>query len=970
MADIVISDLKAQIESVRSNPSAIQRLIFATLENVQNGNLTIVDPTNPFVLALESATVLTSAAMDFSEAQTRKQYARMAQTQEDLYLHMSDVDYASRFATPARTVFSILLEKQELYQRAVSTGAGQIRKLVIPRNTTFSVSDRVFSMQYPIEIRIMAHGGLQVVYNVDRLSPLKTLESNIVDWQVVNIQGTDFLKIDIPVEQFEITTFYASVTAAQIFSKSYDIPENFYYARVYMAEADGNWTELITTHTDQVFDSTTPTAVLKVIDKVVTVTIPQVYVTTQLINRELRIDLYSTEGPLDLNLANYAINSFSMTTLDLDNDDNGIYTAPLNVFNTMAVYSDRVVQGGSSALSFDELRLRVMNNSFGAPNLPITPDQLSTSLSDRGYGVVKRVDNITNRQYLATRSLPKPTDGSVSTGAGCSINTVQLSLADIRQLRTVRDNGDRVTITPDTVFENLQGVVQIVPDSRVDSLLSQGLDARATAINNATFIYTPFHYVLDITEETFNCRGYYLDTPKIEAKYFIEENDTALVEVAVGSYSLERTSTGYKLTVITRSGDTFKALDQNKVYVQASFVPTGEDARAYLLGVLVGKLDEEFVYSFDLATNFDIDNKDHLYLNTFQMYDESPRKCGIDLLALLDIVFVVADHTPEGLEASSIDNLLGKFQLPDVVTGVIREQLNLRLGYSLTGLWSNCRSVVSSLAYRTYDADVPYLWEQNVFKRDETGTIDMSYNEETGEFSYTLLHKQGDPVLDDAGNPTYRYRKGDIKRDANGDPIPLSTRTMLRQVDLLFLDGIYRFATAQAATDYRANLPQTIVGWLTDDIAVISRSLLENTRLYYYPKATLGNIDVIVKDALQTTIDSEQSFKVHYYMSEAGYAKDDLRKSLTAAAIETIADALSKTTVSMSNIVKTLAAKVGDDVLGIDITGLGGEANYATVTVVDESARCTIRKKLVALPDGTLNVEDDVVVDFIRHLEN
>lgn len=967
MTDISVTALKDNVAVFQRNPVRICRIALGTLENAKDGTLTVVDPTNPMVFAVETAAVLSSAAMDYNEIQTSKLYPSMAQTQEDLYLHMSDIDYASRFSTPSRTVFSILLEKEELYSRAVDTGSGKIRKLVIPRNTEFTVDGYTFSMLYPIEIRIMAHGGLQVVYNVDRISPLMTLESNIVDWEIMNLQGTDFLRIDIPVRQFVIDTYTASLTSASGYKRSFDITDNFYYARAYMAERDGTWTEIRTTHTEQVYDASKPTVVLQVVDKTVTVKVPQVYMTTGLMNRQLRLDFYSTKGPLDLNLANRLINAFGMRLLDLDNDDDGVYSAPLSVFNTMSVFSDRVVTGGSVALTFEELRERVMTNSLGSQNVPITNAQLGTALTDRGYGFVKYIDNITKRQYLATRALPVPADKSVSTGAGCSINTIEVTLDNIRKLTAVRDNGDRVTITPDALFENVDNVINLVSEDRIAGFNALGLEARAAALNAENFLYTPFHYVLDITNDTFACRPYYLDSPKIASKYFIEENDTALVEVAVGSYALTRTSTGFKLTIVTRSGDTFKALDINDVYVQASFTPHGESDRAYLLGTRVGTLDDEQVYEFDLATHFDLDEDHQLYLTAFQMYDDSPRKCGIDLLGKLDIVFAVADHQPEGLESSNIDNLLGKFQLPEVITGVIREQLNLRFGYALTNLWSNSRSVISSLTYRTYETDVPYLYEENVFKRDATGTIEMNYDAKTKTFAYTLLHKQGDPVLDDAGKPTYRFRKGDIKLDANGNPIPLSTRTMRRQVDLLFIDGIYRFATATAAVDYRKSLPETIVGWLEDDIAQLSASLLEKTELFFYPKATLGNIDVLVKDGLETTIDSEQSFRVKYYMSKAGYAKEELRPTLTQTVIDTIAAALGKSTVAMSNVISTQAAKVGDEVLGLEITGLGGESEYSAITVVDDSARCTIRKKLVPLADGTLTVQDDVTVEYIRH---
>jgi hypothetical protein len=53
--------------------------------------------------------------------------------------------------------------------------------------------------------------------------------------------------------------------------------------------------------------------------------------------------------------------------------------------------------------------------------------------------------------------------------------------------------------------------------------------------------------------------------------------------------------------------------------------------------------------------------------------------------------------------------------------------------------------------------------------------------------------------------------------------------------------------------------------------------------------------------------------------------------------------------------------------VGFEISNLGGERDLSTITLIDEGDRLSIRKRLTALPDGSLIVEEDVVVDFIRH---
>ena len=128
-----IAALKDSINEVRYNPAAIQRRVFDTLEQVSNGEVDVVDPSNPFVFLLEASSVLTSASMEEAENLTRQLYPSMALTEDELYLHMSDQDYVGRFSSPSRTMFTVLFNKEELMQRAVDVGENGVRKITIPR---------------------------------------------------------------------------------------------------------------------------------------------------------------------------------------------------------------------------------------------------------------------------------------------------------------------------------------------------------------------------------------------------------------------------------------------------------------------------------------------------------------------------------------------------------------------------------------------------------------------------------------------------------------------------------------------------------------------------------------------------------------------------------------------------------------------------------------------------------------------
>ena len=966
------ADLISKIDQVRTNPLAITKVILDAVEAASAGEQRVVDPSNSWVMLLESAIVTSSASIMQAEALTRRQYTTVSQTEDELYLHMSDVDYANRFSTPSRTSYYILMGKDELYAKAVSTGVGRVRKLVIPRNTQFSVAGYKFSMQYPIELRIMSHGGLQIVYDVTTPSPLQALESNIVAWALVEINGIEYIQMEIPVSQFSIKTEYPKISNTGGFTQNVLYEDNFYYCRVYIARTDGTWKEIKTTHTDQVYDPFTPTAVLKVYLGQVNVHIPPIYFTTGQITTELRIDVYTTKGPVDLILSNYEVNAHTAKWIDLEGEDDGIYTAPLSTFSTMAVYSDKTVTGGTLPVTFEQLRQLVMTNSLGSPVLPITNAQIDTVLSRRGYKVLKNIDIITNRIFLATRGLPLPPNSATVAPTGCLMGMFQSSIEELAMVPTTSPNGNRLTILPTTLYHQRGGVIQVVSQTELSDLYALNAESFVNAVNSGSYLYTPFHYVFDTNASVFACRGYYLDSPKVESKVFVAENDTAVLEISTRSYVLERTAEGYRLQIITRSGDSFKALPDESIQVQLSYTAKRESSRAYMVGTFLGTDAEtnERLYEFNITTDYDINELDEIFLTSFKMFDVvTERELPSDLLSGFDITYVVVNYTVTGMQGSELDQSVATYLLPDEYenyVAVIRERLLIRLGYPLKELWSKSRSVISSIEYERYLVDVPYLYEADVFERDGNGHIVM-VPDGNGGIAFNRLHRAGDPVLDVDGNPVIKHVAGELKRDAEGEPIPKSTRGMLRQVELLFIDGRYFFANKPDTVSYRNSIPMTVVDWLRDDIAPYQKVMLEKTELYFYPQATLGNITVLSEGGESLRIPAEQQFNVQVYVSQQVYDNGVLKIELANSMTRVIADILTRSMVSILDINAELKAALGDDVYGVLVSGLGGSRNINTMTITDESQRAVIRKRLAIDGDGALIIQDDFNVNFSIH---
>lgn len=964
-----VENLLANVSNYRYDPAGIQKAALSLLREISNGEIEIVDPTNPVVFCLETSAINTAAFMVENRTLNGKQYPFAAQTAEDLYRHMSDKDYVDRFAVPATTRIFFLMSQTELLEKLVpEPGNTGISKLVLPRNTYVTVADEVtFSIQYPVEIRRMAHGGLQIVHIADQISPLKTLTTNIIPWTVITADdGTKYVGFELEMQQFSILSRTASANQSTGLRLDIDFQNQFYYCRVWVDNGDGTFTEIRTTHTDEVYDSRVLTAVLKVVEQRLTVKIPQIYMSLGLLNKTIRVDVYQTTGPINMELGNYQPDQFVATFHSLNKAELDEYVAPLKTMRSMRIHSTRVASGGNNAMTFEQLRTRVISNAIGSPNLPITNVQIESALARQGYQVVKNIDNITNRIFLATRPMPEPdADSELITAASAGIGMLSTRLSDAVLLDSIIDNGDIITITPDTIYRRVGGVLQLVPTVEVNTIKAMAADQQAITVNNNGYMYSPFHYVLDSTGNEFTIRPYYLDNPVVENKSFIGENDTTLYQVSTGSYLLSRTEDGYKLRIQTSSSDEFKSLDDSDVFVQLSFLPTGDNERAYILGELIGLQDNERVYEFDLSTNLSINKSHELAMLKFMMFDLSERVVNLPLLTNFDILYSTNVAIGPQWQMSEIDSKLGHFQLPDNVKAITHEQLKIRLGYHLDYLWTRVRSVVTEESYERWEVDVPAVYEQDVYERDlVTGAAFTIVDD---ELVYNIIHHKDDPVLDINDQQVFKFRKGDVKFDTYGMPILKNGRDMQRQMEIFLAEGTYYFATNQVSADYRQRLVRSIVDWLIDDLPNMGSNLLEQTRIYYYPTTTLGNVDVMFNSGLITNINAGQAFEVTLYVRGNVYSNLELRNTITRKTIETISKSLESKTVSMSDIVNNLREAYEEDVISLDVKGLGGSSNLNVLTMVDDASRLSIKKELVARSDGTLGLTDAVVIEFIRY---
>lgn len=975
------SDFIKHMDSYGSSPAMLQRDVLEAIKKMSDGEYSIVSADNPVALVLESSAVQTAGFIGQNHILNRRQYPVAAQTMEDLYYHLSDLDWVGVFALPNKARISVSFEYDELVSMLKPNPEGTGNLLRIPKGASFNVGDVDFTLEYPIDILQLKHGGFSVRYNTDEKSPIHTLTTNIVEHFIAVNSGIKRFTINFEVIQATVAVFEDSITSNSPINLDKAFNDQYFFARVFVGNDESGWKELKTTHRPDIFDPSEPTAVLKLKDDILNINVPKIYNTdftdpktglvTYRLGSRIRVELYSTLGEMQMNLDKYSASQFKYNWFPAgarkrDYSGLGDYSSELQGIRSTVVFSDDFLSGGRDELTFEELRKRVIKHTIGPNEVPISNASIESKIQDAGFNIVKAIDYVTKREYWATRSMPLPTATKLITPASASIETINTTVAELVATGTVKDNGKRITILSNSLFHSLNGITKILSKKEIDRVLSLAPEPRSKEVNKKELFYNPFHYVIDMNNDEMSVRPYYFDNPRAMFKSYLDSNVRLPITLTIDSYKVDRIETGYKITVITRSGDTYKSMADNNLFAQLLVHPSGEKGYAYVIGNLVGRTDKrEPIFEFLIETNFDVDTRDNLITTNMALYNTGATNVPIPLETEFEILFGFYGPMDEW-SAIPLDNKIARhIARIDDAKAILCESLRIRLGYHLKYLWTRARTNASDVTYRRYPENVPLLYSEDVYLPVAENNSIISVRDNA--VHYNLVHRKGDPVMDNEGLPVYRHLKGDLVKDDNGRPIVTEPRKIIRRIELMLVDAAYWFATDEVAKAYRGELVETFLDWLVNDLEPINERALEQTRLKFYPSATMGLIKVMYNDGLTTFISASQSLTIDMTVPKQIYSNAAVLDKIKESTIRIVNDELSKQSVSASTISARLVKEYGNDVTGIKIRGFGGNDRIVTFTVLEENKRCTIRKKLLVQADNTLGVVEDVTFNIFSH---
>lgn len=981
MAAISTKDMMEQQALVIRDPNNMQILALDMLENITDGSVVVVDASNPFAYMLEVQGTSASTAVTECESIMRQHYPGMALANGDIYRHMADGDYMNRFSKPGMQTQAIVMTRQELIGKSVPVDDGTgSRRLVIPKHTSFTVDNVTFTMQYPVVITVLNTGNISVKIDDSEISPLYRLSTNDLAWDIVDTGEDTYFIVEFPVPQMTLTSTVIQLNSFTGFSSTYSYEDYFLYARAYMRNRDGVWVEISTQHNGTVYDPNKPTVCLTVLNQSLSVYIPQIYYANGTISDSVRIDIYTTKGPVNLDFTGTEPASFRYQFRDLDRETLSVFSTPLNSFTALATYARTVCEGGAGPITFAELKRRFTNRSVTTAGLPVTNNQLSSALKDVGFDLITTLDNITNRQFTATRDIPPPADVSTVTGLGCCIQLAELTLTDLGRSNTVIDNGERLTITPATLFENVNGNLEIVSNQALSDLRNLALtnpDGIANTVNARQFYYTPFHYVLDASLDSFRVRPYLMTSPEVLTRNLFQQNESLGVDIRSSGYGIAVADDGhgYSVFVQLNANPSIRAFTADRVSLQLSFTSKNSTKRAWFTGKLITPIDsatnqpvdQVWRYQFDIKTDFDLDRNHQLRLTDSGFV--------VELEHQFDLVVVLKNFQPTGSGVGDIDQIVSVNHIPDydylsTYIAASQEKMSIRFGQYLKHLWKRSRTAVATMEYLTYDKDVPNTYSKDIYEMAGQ-FIKVTYDYETQKHITHKLHSKGDPIYTADGQIDIKHRKGSLIYDeVTGEPIPkLGGRDLTRLIDLFLLDGRYYFATNDSTTSYVKDSLDTVSSWITKDMVMFQQRLIERTELYYYPQASVGLIDVIVGNSVMLRMNSNTRLIVTYTLPTDKQDNAEILSTLKKNTPTTVLNAIKALirvnggVITKNDLNSTVKRLAGNEVLDVNVEGYFPEG-YSSMLVTDVTSVPSIGKKLVALSNLTTQVQDDVEVQF------
>lgn len=948
---------------VLKDPINLQKLILDDFHARLGGTYEIVDPNNTGMFLIEEASTLSANFALAAESAIAETNALRAQTTEALARNMSDYDYVNMFSTPAPTTIIMTLDKKYLEDNAISYN-DNYKKVVIPKETTIAVGEYTFGLFYPIEIRINKSTGTPlVVFDTTEENPLHTLKQNIIPFLEQKIFQMDLLILKIPVYQFTRSYLEEDLVAELGFATTYSFTDKFYAVRVF-TNKNNQMLELHQTLAPSSYDPYEPTARIKIEPETnsFSVNIPQIYFSANQMGTKLYLEVLTCKGALDIDVSAVAPESilcnFNLTK------NSSVYSRILSMIPTVIVaMNQNKIIGGSNGYDFNELRTRVINNSFHTSVL-VTPMDFEKYFSDYGFRIIRYMDNLTNLIYFGYRTLTDKSGSLVPAMTAPIYFTEKVH----ENVSTITQNVDNTfTILPKTIYSFQDSTQTCVPltDTEVLTLSQMTKEQLVEEFNATTYLRSPFHMRLIPDGRYSKVGSYNLMDPIVEDLIFSHENPNITAQmVATGGSIIHQNegSSGYKLQfMVNKSTDLVNVAEEDiLVYLYT------EADDGLLVGIrlnYVSMFEGTYLYECQLETDYCISRTHKLNMTSLQDADSTWHHF-VDMKAKYHLVFMVnRNNFPNAITENSlyqgIDDLVQSTHMV-----LLRQTCSITLGYSLEDvIYNDINLQWTGKQYALHPIDVPMTYPADVYVTDDLNIPIIQINPDTCEVFLTKEHVKGEPILDDFGNPVYLHRAGDIRYDEANQPIVLADRVQVYLINALMVDAKLYLSEHPTNIEYRKKLTSDLETYF-DVLRDASTLLLERDLLYFRPIRTMGTASFNIGNDVVINMPLNMRIKIRCHVSSSVASDIAIKETIRNSIITIIEPAIENKYISLTEIATNIKERI-DYIESVDVLGINGDTQLQTISIIDNSVQPSIAQELYLTKDNLLAIKKAIDVEFI-----
>lgn len=956
----------SNIINLLSNKLSIQSYCLEDLESrILNGN-SIVDGNNVPTFMLETISTLVSELSNKNDKLIHSIYPLRAQTSNELYNHMNTWDYVGLFSSPADTKINLILDRDYLIKNAKDFNENY-KKVIIPKNTVFTIGGLYFGIYYPIEIRINKFTETIIVsHNTNETNPLFNLVDNTVNFHIIQESGLNLLNIQIPIYQFKRTQIIEELIEGKGFKQSIEYIDKFYAIRAYHFK-NNKWSELNQTLSSINYDPLSPTIKfsVEIENNKVNIEIPQIYFSNESIGSRLKLDIFTTKGELNITLNNISSGNINFELTEIESDEYEF----VNILNKIPIINlypgESNIIGGTNGYGFEELRDNIINKKF-IKSVAVREDQIKNLFNNKNISVKLINDSLTKRIYLANSIIYNPSDTINNTSSkiyepiSTGLISTKIDINNIDNISTIKHNSDQsITILPSTIYKlNKDNVAIPLTDTEINSIYSMSDSNRVNLFNNDQYTFSPYHVRLIIRDQYPLSFIYDMLNPKINNIKFIKENIEISSQMIIRSgIIIHKLKENHKFIIrvgVIKSSDLLEVPNEdliirfwmwddsriNRVYIDANKTPYYIDGDIHY-------------YDVEFYTNYNIN--DNHSINITNTKDDR----GLPI----ENIFINLETTIS-VEMFAKAKYLNDIDVIDTEEYIkmIDQEIDITLGnYLNESIFSNVDVTFSDTEYQTYFNDEPKTYPTDVYETDETGAL--VYTIVDGNIVLNKLYSAGDIVTDTYGSTLYNHRAGDYILDEYGNKIIKSNRNIEYNIDLIHLDNKILEPSNIDLNQIGIDISNQFKLFIYE-VDKVQNQLLTQTYVYFKPKRTIGKAIFSTKNDINIEHDLNIYLSFIVYVDKNINKDTQIKESFKQVILNIINTNIQNGFISISDIQKQIRKELDDQIISIDTLGISGDPELQTLKCIDNDTQPILKQKLIYNSDQTLSLKPDLRLTF------